>query len=438
MRGFVRALAAVGFIASLALAAAVAHADTGRFRLRFTLSDPPLADPRNPSDSFGFSIGLGDVDGDGVPDVIVPRITDAYVFSGATGRVLFTLTPPDKDTYLFFSSVAVGDVDGDGQPEIVLGSGFTNCGAGRVYVFSGRTGQFRFSLDSPTFNGQCGTVAEFGQSVALTKAANGPGLDIIVGAPAETVGGNYAAGRVYVFSGSTHQLVRTLTAPDPEPGAAFGFTVRVDGRGHRAILAVAAMNATVNGVPNAGRVYVFSRRSTPDFVIDNPQPALFRHFGAVALDVTEDGRGRTLLGIGAYNDSNPSDWEGHAYVFSGRSLLYSLDTPNPQTNSAFGLSLAFADLDGHGDPSLIVGAPLEAVDGSASSGRVYVFGANGRLTDSLTAPGHPAGGAFGFPVTFDRGSCSSTLAIGAPGDFSDGTVDVFAAGTDGREHATCR
>lgn len=92
------------------------------------------------------SVELGDLDGDGVMDVIVPSI------SGASGKVFawgMSGNIPDwpVDTGgMRYSTPSIGDVDGDGDNEVVVGSSF-----GDVYFFehdgklkwSGKIGEIR-------------------------------------------------------------------------------------------------------------------------------------------------------------------------------------------------------------------------------------------------------------------------------------------------------
>jgi hypothetical protein len=60
----------------------------------------------------------------------------------------------------------------------------------------------------------------------LTPDLTGDGRpDVIVGAPDQTVNKLRNAGRVYVFSGASGDLVRTVTSAVPTAVAGFGFTV---------------------------------------------------------------------------------------------------------------------------------------------------------------------------------------------------------------------
>ncbi len=79
--------------------------------------------------------------------------TEAFVRSGQTGEVLFTFRSVENSgqySDAFGGKVAAaGDVNSDGFPDIIVGAPFTNFGGkftGRAYVFSGRTGGLLYSI----------------------------------------------------------------------------------------------------------------------------------------------------------------------------------------------------------------------------------------------------------------------------------------------------
>jgi outer membrane protein assembly factor BamB len=169
--------------------------------------------------------------------------------------LLYSFNTPNGGTNVACgAAVAAGDVDGDGKADVAFGcAGETvggHVGQGRVYVFSGATGVLLFTLTTP--NPQ--TNADFGSSVAIADT-NGDGhADIIVGAPGE------GAGRVYVFSGATGTVLRTLTSPNAETNGNFGISVSagdVDADG-KADVIVGASFETVTSTIRQGRVYAFS------------------------------------------------------------------------------------------------------------------------------------------------------------------------------------
>jgi hypothetical protein len=126
--------------------------------------------------------------------------------AAADGALAYALSSPDPTPdYTFGSAVATGDVNGDGMAEVIVGAPFDN----EVHVFAGADGSLLYSLSMP--NPTSG--ATFGQALA-TGDVNGDGkADIIVAAPSETVGSNSNQGRVYVFSGADGTLLYALDTP---------------------------------------------------------------------------------------------------------------------------------------------------------------------------------------------------------------------------------
>jgi hypothetical protein len=113
------------------------------------LSSPIDLTIENPSEfSFLSSFAFGDVNGDGIKDLLIYD-HEAYVVFGSTsfGIISSTISVTDTSHCLRISgvyssgSVASGDVDGDGYDDIVLGDVLriegTRTNAGAVYVIRG-------------------------------------------------------------------------------------------------------------------------------------------------------------------------------------------------------------------------------------------------------------------------------------------------------------
>ena len=136
---------------------------------------------------------LPDVNGDGIQDIAIGSLFGiggvgrVYIYSGATGAVLRVLRSPTPESDgLYGNSIsAVPDIDGDSVADIAVGAPGDSPGnsprmCGRVYLYSGATGQYigRLAPLSPEAFG------EFGYSVAGLHDVNGDGRgDIAVGAP---------------------------------------------------------------------------------------------------------------------------------------------------------------------------------------------------------------------------------------------------------------
>lgn len=130
---------------------------------------------RNKFDRHGTAVAnLGDVDYDGVPDIVVGAVDDLSdnltrpgyirVYSNATGDVLLTLEH-DFNTEAFGAVLlGPGDMDGDGAGEIIVGApkgGTVNgggIGSGAVRIYSGRTFERFFYQEGAAAGAELGTA----------------------------------------------------------------------------------------------------------------------------------------------------------------------------------------------------------------------------------------------------------------------------------------
>ncbi|MGH7151443.1 MAG: FG-GAP repeat domain-containing protein, partial [Planctomycetota bacterium] len=158
-----------------------------------------------PLDLFGASVAeAGDLDGDSVNDLVVgganflgpTGLPSGYarVFSGATGSLLYSLTPSPSSPPGFGRSVAgAGDVDADGVPDVAVGSHSGPIGVRQAAVISGASGALLYFVNSAS------VVSSFGTSVAGAGDVNGDGLeDLIVG---DVAAGSAGEARVFSYAG---------------------------------------------------------------------------------------------------------------------------------------------------------------------------------------------------------------------------------------------
>ena len=161
-----------------------------------------------------------------------------YLFD-IDGSLLATLHPQDPESAINYGNtvdiqggvIAVGDswAEVDGKVK-----------AGRVYLYD-REGNLLRTIQAP----EPQEAAHFGSWVDIS------GDKIAIGewkADIETIN----EGRAYLFD-TDGNLLATLQAPEPEPGAYFGWAVAVYGD----IVVVVARNAEVEGLSQAGKVYIF-------------------------------------------------------------------------------------------------------------------------------------------------------------------------------------
>jgi hypothetical protein len=133
----------------------------------------------------------GDVNGDGVPDVLVgTSVGRVVILSGANGSEL--RWHQSGDAGYGASMSGIGDFDGDGRDDYAIGAPQVNGGNGRVTVYSGASGAVLLTLD-----GTPGSA--FGSALAGIGDFDGDGrADFVVGAPNHLVNGQLM-GRVAIF-----------------------------------------------------------------------------------------------------------------------------------------------------------------------------------------------------------------------------------------------
>ena len=350
--------------------------------------------------------GAGDVNGDGLADLIVGSIGRSYVVFGKADVTPVELTDVAAGIGGFVINGAshtvsgAGDVNGDGVADLIVGAPLADPGgnenAGKSYVVFGKADGTPVEL-ADVAAGSGGFVINgidsgdrSGYSVSGAGDVNGDGLaDVIVGAFYADPGGNTSAGESYVVfgkAGGTPVSLANIAAgsggfiingidPDDRSGRSVSGAGDVNGDG-LADLIVGADQADPGGNSNAGESYVV--------------------FGKA--DGTPVGLADVAAGSGGFviNGINPGDRSGRSVSGAG-------------------------DVNGDGVADLIVGASLADPGGNSYAGESYVvFGpfvspcpwdldgdGNVFVTDLLL-------------LLMDFGSCD-----GSPADFDgDGCVTV--------------
>lgn len=239
------------------------------------------------------------------------------VFSGADGSVLGTLRGPEREALFGWSVAGLGDVDGDGRPDVVVSSGDLD-GPGRVLVLSVRDGRIlhRFDLEP----GTGGTNA-----VAAAGDVDGDGVpDLVYGARGASREFR-DAGVARVVSLATGKTLWTWRGADPYDY--FGESVAgigdVNGDGTPDLL-VGATGVERAG-PHAGAAYVYSGRDGSELhAIDGP--AAESSFGTQVCGIDDvSGDGVPDFVVSARKEG--AAWPGRARVYSGRNgdLLFSTE-----------------------------------------------------------------------------------------------------------------
>jgi hypothetical protein len=373
---------------------------------------------------FGFSVGLaGDVNGDGISDVIVGALGEnkVYVFYG-TDSVEGMSTAADWEASGpagFGCSVGTaGDVNGDGYSDIIVGA----YGVDKAYVFHGSDAGLSATA-AWTFESES-TGYYFGRSVGTAGDVNNDGYsDVIVGA--------YLEEKAYVFHGSEGGLSVSAAwaAESVQPGAYFGFSVGTAGDVNND-----GISDVIVGTYLEGKAYVFhgsadglpmdpgENIATPESAAwtaeSNEPDAYFGRSVGTAGDVNGDGISDVI--VGAYG-------ENKAYVFHGSIDGLPVDpgeniaTPviaawmagSDQPDADFGCSVGTAgDVNNDGISDVIVGAYGE--------GKAYVFhGSDSDAGMSTTAD---------WTAESDQADAWFGISVGAAGDVNGDEISDVIVG----------
>jgi len=372
-----------------------------------------------PGSRLGKVAAAGDVNGDGIADIVAGAFTDnaagtnagaAYVIFGtrspadidlaALGGAGFVISG-DQDDYLGASVDGAGDLNGDGRADVVIG-GFNagtggGSGAGEAYVVFGRPGTATVEVHAPSFasqgivvkNGGGAANDQFGAAVRNVGDFDGDGLpDIGVWATSNTLPqrmksawvafGRQTPGTIDVSLGGGVKIDPPAPAsPTPDHATREPLPAGdINGDG-RADIVIGVPEDGALGRSGAAAAAVVYGRPGPTTI--NPM-ALggggFRVEGAIAgawvepqgvsPDLDGDGRAELLFGAAAADNRGRTD-SGTVWLIPAvppaLGSAYDLLFPPPGSRQIDGASAngflssaaAVGDVNGDGRPDLTVG-----------------------------------------------------------------------------------
>lgn len=375
------------------------------------------------NNQYGHAVHAGDINNDGIDDLMIGAPFDdragansgsVYIHHGSNSGISTSPTqiinqPNANANDSFGSSLFLADLDGNGYKELLVGAILSDTPAvnvGRVWVLTGQSNSLFTTSASMalSLSAALDTTQDYcGWSLWVHDYNNDGNKDIYMGCPRSDLGGTADVGKVFIYHGtgvsgtwvtSANTPDVTLTNPVPAASDYFGTSIAImdyDNDGNSDLIIGA--QAADDGFAGSGTLYIYNniRANTGvDILQAPPYSSVTGDYYGSSMDVADTNKdGINDLIVGAPLSRHDSTYiKGRVNVLNGTStgtlnfttanktISYNYHkAPTQMHNSSadyFGTALCTVDFNADGLQDLVVGA-YHGDEKYTDDGAAYVY-----------------------------------------------------------------